>query len=339
MKKNDSLAFHIMIFVLAQLAWLALLGLWTYWYVSNYIIFERVGDQLSPPIDVGSPNVFLFVGGIVLIIAVAFGLSLIFRHLNVQFRLTRLYDNFISNVTHELKSPLSSIQLYLETLNSRYVPPEKQKEFLELMLVDATRLKNLINSILEISALEQKRIAHNFQIFNAEKIIGDLLSETIEQFQLSKDTIVINGNAPCKCVVDRNALKIVFDNLVDNAIKYSNNTVQITVNLKCFSKKLLIEFTDSGIGISPKDQKRIFNKFHRIYNKNIPNVKGTGLGLFWVKEILRHHGGKIIVSSNGEYKGSTFSIELPIYQSSKKRYINGLLKLTKRQENLLEAVD
>jgi signal transduction histidine kinase len=111
------------------------------------------------------------------------------------------------------------------------------------------------------------------------------------------------------------------------------------VNLKCFSKKLLIEFTDSGIGILPKDQKRIFNKFHRIYNKNIPNVKGTGLGLFWVKEILRHHGGKIIVSSNGEYKGSTFSIELPIYQSSKKRYINGLLKLTKKQENLLEAVD
>ncbi len=326
MKKKHSLFYHIVIFVLAQLAWLSLLGLWIYWYVYNYIVFEKVGDQVPPQVSYDITNVVPFVIGLVLLSGLSFTTSLIFRHLSVQLRLAKLYDNFISNITHELKSPLSSIQLYLETLNERNVPPDKQKEFIDLMRTDVNRLNNLINSILEISALEQKKLAHDYQVQEAESTIINLLKESAGQFRLPDDVININGSAPCKIVTDAKAMRIVLDNLMDNAIKYSAGAVKIDVKLSCNLKKFIIEFSDRGIGIPPGELKKVFNKFHRIQHNNIPNVKGTGLGLYWTKEIIRNHGGKISVLSEGENKGTKFTIELPVYQASKKRFINKLLK-------------
>ncbi|MBU2447337.1 MAG: HAMP domain-containing histidine kinase [Bacteroidetes bacterium] len=332
MKKKNVLFNHILVFILAQLAWMGLLGLWIYWYVSNYIILEQVGNKLSPQIIIDSPNVLIFVGGIILIVAVAFGTFIIYKNLSVQLRLAKLYDNFISNVTHELKSPLASIQLYLETLSTRDVAASSQKEFLGFMLKDTERLNSLINSILEIPRIEHKKVAHDFHIYTAETITRTLLSETMNQFKIPEDSLIVDGSAPCKCVVDSNALKIVFDNLVDNATKYSSEPVRINVNLKYDKKKFLIDFSDRGIGISAKDLKVVFKKFHRIYHKDIPSVKGTGLGLYLVKEIIKSHGGKILVFSEGLNKGTTFRIELPIYQASKKYYINYLLKLTRKRE-------
>jgi len=211
LKKSKSLLYHIIIFVLAQIAWLLLLGLWIYWYVYNYIVFEKVGDQISPQLTYDITNVVPFVIGLVLLIALSFITALIFRHLNVQLRLTKLYDNFIGNVTHELKSPLSSIQLHLETLKQRQVPPEKQTEFLELMMKDADRLKRLIDIILEISALEQKKLAHDYKISDAESTIKKSISESIEKFRLDEKAVKVNGSASCKIVTDSDALKIVID--------------------------------------------------------------------------------------------------------------------------------
>lgn len=332
MKKWRTIFHPVLVFILAQLAWLSLVGLWIYWYVSNYIIFNKVGDRISPQIVSESKNVIALVGGLVLLVVILVGMYLIFIYLTKQINLTKLYDNFIANVTHELKSPLTSIQLYFETMNIRQVSPSKQKEFISLMIKDANRLQNLINSILEIAGLEKKIIAHNFQVYNAEEMTKTLIDEAVEQFKLTNNAIKINGVAPCQCVVDRNALKIVFDNLIDNAIKYSPEAAEITVSLSHNEKKIMVEFIDRGIGISAKDQKKIFDKFHRIYGPNIPNVKGTGLGLYWVREIIKYHGGKVSVFSEGSYRGSTFKIELPIYQTSKRRYVNYLLKITKKKE-------
>lgn len=339
MKKNRSLLFLVFAFIFAQFAWLGLLGLWIYWYVANYLIIKQVGDKLSPQIVIDSPNVLVFVGGIILIVLIATAMFLIFRNLTVQVKLTKLYDNFIANVTHELKSPLASIQLYLETLHSKDVPAEKQREFYGLMMRDSKRLKKLIDSILEISRLEKKRIAHNYHIYNADEVIRQLIKDSVEQFRLSDSAVEILGEAPCKCVVDKDAMQIVFDNLTDNAIKYSINPAEIIVKLSCSKKYLIIEFLDKGIGIKQKNQKAIFNKFQRIDNKNIPNVKGTGLGLYWVKEIIKFHGGKISVFSEGANKGSSFKIELPIYQSSRRFYINRLLRETARKQKMLGKDD
>jgi signal transduction histidine kinase len=339
MKKSRSQGLLVSAFVLAQLAWMGLLGLWIYWYVSNYLIFKQVGDRLSPRIVINSPNVFIFVNGIVLIVAIAVAIFFFFRHLSIQLKLTNLYDNFIANVTHELKSPLSSIQMYLETLDLKDVPAEKRKEFLGLMMKDAQRLKKNVNSILEVTRLEQKNIAHNFQVYNTGTVIPQLMNDSVEQFRINNSSVKFEGTTSGKCVIDKDAMQIVFDNLTDNAIKYSTQQVEILVKLYQTRKRIVIEFYDKGIGIESKNQKKIFNKFQRINNNNIPNVKGTGLGLFWVKEIIKFHGGKISVVSEGNDKGSCFRVELPIYQTSRKFYINSLLRKAARKEKIMETTD
>lgn len=304
--------------MLAQLVWLAVLLLWIYWYVSNNIIFEQVGEKVAPQIVYDAPSVFPFVGGIVLLTGLSVSLVLIFRHLNIQIKLNALYDNFIANVTHELKSPLSSIQLYLETLNSRNVPEEKRKEFYEVMMRDSERLKNLINSILEIAVMDKKKMNKQFDIYKADETIKKIIVESAEQFQLKDNIIKFSGDAGCDVLLDRNSIKTVFDNLVDNSIKYSVLPLEIWIKFKRNSKKVEIEFSDNGIGIPHEEIKKIFQKFHRIYDKDIPNVKGTGLGLYVVKEIIKNHKGKIFAASEGKGKGSKFKIELPVYVEKKK---------------------
>ncbi len=328
MKKKHSIFYHITIFVITQLAWLLLLGIWIYWYVINYILLKNVGEKISPQAIYEGTNIFPFVGGIVLLVAISFSISLIFRQLNVQLKLNNLYDNFIANITHELKSPLSSIQLYLETLQSRDVPAQKRNEFIELMTKDANRLQNLINSILEISMLEQKKVSHNYQVYDADNLIEKLVGESAEQFNLPPGTIKVEGHADCNCAADKSALKIVFDNLIDNSIKYTRDKAEISIRTFRSAKNILIEFKDNGIGIPAQELKKIFNKFYRIDDKNIPSVKGTGLGLYWVREIIKNHGGKITAASKGQNAGTAFKIELPIYKVSKKRFINRLIRQT-----------
>jgi len=332
MRGKHSLFYHILIFIIAQLVWLLLLGIWIYWYVSNYIVFEKVGDQVSPQLVYDVQNALPFILGLILLIGLSFTTSLIFRHLNVQLRITELYDNFIGNVTHELKSPLASIQLYLETLKQREVPSEKRKEFIDFMMKDADRLQSLINSILEISAQEQRKLLQNYHVYNTYFLVKELIEESCEKFRVPKDSYQITGDASSEIVASKDALKIVFDNLVDNAVKYSTQQAKIVASLICNTKKVTILFTDLGIGIVANEQKKIFNKFYRIYNKAIPNVKGTGLGLYRVKEIIKAHGGKIIVSSEGENKGTTFKIEMPAYQAMSKRRLKKLLKNEKQSQ-------
>lgn len=339
MKRPRSPLYHILIFVLAQLAWLSLLGIWIYWYVTNYLIFSTVDDVLSSQIVSEGRNVFVLVIGLVLLVVVSLLMSLQFRRLNIQFNLARLYDNFIANVTHELKSPLASIQLSLETLQSRKLPDSRQKEFISMMLKDTNRLNHLINAILEIPAIEQKKIAHNFHVYPIGPLIRELILDVREQFNLPEKAIQIRGKGDCRCVVDRNALKIVLDNLIDNSIKYSLGPAQISLSMHCAQRHFHLVYHDHGVGISGKSQKRIFEKFYRIQNRECPNVKGTGLGLYWTYEILQYHGGKISVNSKGRNKGTTFQIELPIYQAAKTRYLRNLLKLAQKRRSQEESPD
>ena len=332
MKKFRFFLHPLIIFIVAQLAWISVVGLWIYWYVSNYMIINKVGDRFAPQFITKKINILSLVGGLILLAAVLVGMYLIFIYLNRQLNITRLYDNFIANVTHELKSPLASIQLYLETMKMRDVPQSKQQEFITLMIKDANRLKSLINTILEISGLERKAIAYNFHVYDAESLLRSIFEESADQFKLPAGSFCIHGSARCECVADRNALKIVIDNLVDNAIKYSKNPVHIDIFLYCKKNTFGIEFKDEGVGITASEHRKIFRKFHRIYSPEIPNVKGTGLGLYWVKEIVKFHGGKISVFSEGLNLGTMFKISLPIYQTTKRRYIKYLLNLTKKRE-------
>ena len=341
MKKPGSIFYHIIVFVVAQIIWFSLFGLWIYWYVNNYFLFNAVGDKLSPQTISGSTNIFALVSGLVLLVMLSISMSLIFIYLNRQMSINRLYDNFISNVTHELKSPLSSLQLYLETMRKRDISLDKQNEFYVLMLKDIKRLGRLINSILYMSSFETakvaKKVSHDYHVYNADSVIRNVLNEILKEFDFSIKTVEIKGYLHCKCVVDINWLEIVFRNLINNAVKYSPRPPEINIRFSLGTKYFYIEFSDKGIGIAPRDQKKIFNKFQRIDNPISPNVKGTGLGLYWVKDIVEYHGGKISVYSEGVNTGSTFKIALPIYKTSKIRYINRLLRLSKDNKSVMET--
>ena len=330
MKQSHSLFYHVLIFVLAQLAWFSLLGLWIYWYVNNYVTLKQNSGQILAEGLSKGYNVFILVSGLILLIAVSVGMSLIFIYLTRQVSLTRMYDDFIANVTHELKSPLSSIQLSLETMETRDLPRKKQLEFMQLIHRDIGRLNHLISSILYLSGLEQKKAIrkypHDYHVYQADNIFRELISDAAKQLKIADDSIRIEGQAPCRCVLDRNWFRIIFDNLFNNAIKYSDKPLQLAIRLGCNKKSVFIDITDNGIGIEAKDFKRIFQKFQRLSSAENPSVKGTGLGLYWVKEIIKYHGGIIKVSSPGRGKGATFHIELPVYKASKKRYIRHLLR-------------
>ena len=333
MKKLQFPIHPVVVFVLAQIAWLSLLGIWIYWYVSNYIIFKKVGERISPQIVSKGTNVLALVLGLVLLVAILVGMYLIFIYLNRQRNLTKSYDNFIANVTHELKSPLASIQLYLETMMKRSIGRERQVEFLTLMIDDAQRLRSLIDAILEIAGLEQKGLARRFELFEkADPVIRQLFEKSIAQLKIDVDAVQIDGSAECACVIDQNALKIVFDNILENSVKYSTEAVRLNIMLSCTSKWLIIDITDWGIGVQARNQKKIFRKFHRIDRDDSPNVKGTGLGLFLVREIIRYHGGRISAQSGGVGLGTTIRIELPVYLRNKTRHTERLLRSTRRKE-------
>lgn len=330
MKRSHTLFYTVFLFIIAQLTWFALVGLWIYWYVTNHLLLQRVEDKLTLQITTGSTNTFALVSGLVLLILLSLSMSIIFIYLTRQMSVTRQYDNFIANVTHELKSPLSSIQLYLETLKKREIQRDKQAEFIGLMLNDVDRLNHLINSILYLTSLEKSKsgkiVSHDYDIYEVDRVIVEVIEEARNEANFPKEYIEINGTVSGQCVIDRDWFKMVFHNLIDNARKYSPGVPHVKIDLSQARQHFIIEFSDDGIGINQSDQKIIFNKFQRIYNPEVPNVKGTGLGLYWVKEIVRYHGGKITVHSEGQNKGTTFRILLPIYHESKKRYINSLLR-------------
>jgi len=326
MKKHSNV-FYVLIFVMAQIAWFFLLGLWIYWYVTNYILLEKGGIKIYG----FNVNLVALISGLALLVVISVAMSLIFMYLNRQMNLTRMYDNFIANITHELKSPLSSIQLFLETMKSRNVGKEKQKEFISSMLDDVNRLNSLINSILYISGFESskttRRYPHNYQVYEADDFLKEVIADVASQLKI-RDNVEIRGSAPCKCVLDKQWIGIVFHNIMDNAKKYSTGVLKIEILFKCTDKFVVIDIKDNGIGIPRFYRKRIFNKFERVDNPDSPSVKGTGLGLYWVKEIIDYHGGDISVSSEGQNMGATFTIRIPIYMATKRRYIKNLLKLS-----------
>ncbi len=330
MKYRHSFKYHIIIFVAVQFAWLILLGLWIYWYVSSYMLINEMGEKFSPQLNFGAHSLLALIGGLVLLVAIAVGMSLLFHRLSVQFKMSQLYDNFIANVTHELKSPLAAIQLHLETLQGRDLSRKEYKPLVDMMLVDCRRLSDLINSILKIPALEQKMIAHAFEVVNMQDLLDDVIRELSEQLNLSAESLTVSGNADCECVVDRKALRIVLDNLVDNSIKYASGQLYVSMVLSCDKKKFVLNYSDRGIGIPRSEHKYVFDKFYRISRSDEANVKGTGLGLYWAKQIMRYHGGDISVVPKYWGRGTFFRLELPRYPTRKKRYLKSLIKMSQR---------
>ncbi|HLM01207.1 MAG TPA: HAMP domain-containing sensor histidine kinase [Pyrinomonadaceae bacterium] len=261
-------------------------------------------------------QIALLVLGVIFFSLIITGLILNTSYLIREIRRNEQQDAFLNAVTHELKTPIASLRLYLETLKTRDIKPAKQQEFYDVMLADTERLLNTVEQVLLASrAREQKRILSVSQI-NLTQLLRECVERIRHRYDLSEDIISLPAAAEDKIKIsgDLDELQAVFMNLLDNAVKYSprENGVKIALNVKNLNEKfVIVRIKDSGIGIPPSELKRIFRRFYRVPNRATQRAKGTGLGLFIVRSIVSKHGGKIWAESAGLGKGSAFMVQLP----------------------------
>lgn len=243
-----------------------------------------------------------------LMVALFLGVALIVRDIAREKHLARLQADFISNVTHELKTPLTSIYMFAESLLLKRVKTASDRdEYLSIILEESERLKRMINNILEFSKLEKGKPEYHFVRSNLAEILNAAIHELNYWFEKEKFDVVTEIDKNLFAEVDPEKMKQAISNLLSNALKYSIDTKKIFIRLYKTINDIRIEIEDRGIGISDDELPRIFDKFYRIdQNESIP---GTGLGLTVVKEIVEAHNGKITVTSKIG-KGSKFSITL-----------------------------
>ncbi len=258
--------------------------------------------------------------GVLLMLGVMAGLLLIAGLvLNTVFlvreiRRNEKHDAFIDAVTHELKTPVASLRLYLETLQSRRLDPERQREFHKTMLLDMDRLQGTIEQVLLAGAVGSRRKLQRVPVD-----IPSIVRECVDRLQRSHhlppdalqysstlthgETAVVLGNGE--------ELRAAVSNLIDNSIKYSSGQVRVWIEIaKLGAARVSIRIRDNGIGIDRDELKRIFRRFYR--TQGALRSKGTGLGLYIVRAVAHKHGGRAFGESEGKGHGSTFTIELPL---------------------------
>jgi len=230
-----------------------------------------------------------------------------------EIRRNEQHDSFINAVTHELKTPVASIRLYLQTLQSRELDDEKRREFYRIMLEDSDRLLHTIDQVLRAGATGSilRRSA------KVRLDLGQIARECVElartRFHLGPEALqYIEHTGNAVVLGDSEELKAAVWNLIDNAVKYSRDEVKIRVELEeLHNNKIAVRVTDTGVGISPAELKRIFKRFYRIPASVAVRTKGSGLGLFIVRSVAKKHGGKAYAESAGQGQGSTFTLQLP----------------------------
>lgn len=255
---------------------------------------------------------FLILG--VLSLLMIGGLVLTYRSVNKQVALARLKSDFVSNVSHELRTPLALIRLYAETLElGRITTPEKKHEYYGIIRKESERLSALINNILDFSRIEAGRKEYDFR----ETDVAELVRNTLDsyRYQIEQHGFALEEHIePVPPVrIDREAIARALVNLVNNALKYSDNEKFLGVRLYRDKSVLKLEVSDRGIGIKRHEQSRIFEKFYRTGDPLVHNTKGSGLGLSLVRHITHAHGGKVEVESTPG-RGSKFTLSLPLAQ-------------------------
>lgn len=245
---------------------------------------------------------------VLLLVAMFLGVVLILRDITREKNLSRLRSDFISNVTHELKTPLTSIYMFAESLLlDRVKSTTEKKEYLSIIIKESERLKRMINNILEFSKLEKGKLEYHFVNSNLASILNTAIHDMDYWFEKEKFDVIIELDDSIFADVDPEKMKQVIINLLSNAIKFSTTIKNISVRLIKNMNHICIEVEDKGIGIPKDELLRIFEKFYRIDQKE--SISGTGLGLTVVKEIVEAHEGKISVTSEFG-KGSKFLITL-----------------------------
>jgi two-component system, OmpR family, sensor histidine kinase SenX3 len=242
------------------------------------------------------------------------GLSVNTVFLVREIRRNEQQDSFLNAVTHELKTPIASIRMYLETLESRQLDEPQRHEFYRIMLEDTDRLLGTVEQVLKAGEARQRSKRKNWQELDFSELVKSALELTRLRHHLTPENLRFGVAPPEGLLVlgSPEELRTIVFNLFDNAVKYSGDNREIVVDVRTPDMDaVLLSVRDLGIGIPRSELKRIFNRFYRATNPLAGQMKGTGLGLFIVRSIARRHGGDVYAESEGEGRGSTFTVRLP----------------------------
>ncbi|HEY8461100.1 MAG TPA: HAMP domain-containing sensor histidine kinase [Blastocatellia bacterium] len=278
-------------------------------------------------------QVAMLVFGVIFFVLIIAGLVLNTIFLVREIRRNEQHDSFINSVTHELKTPIASIRLYLETLQTRQVDDAKRRQFYQIMLDDCDRLLYTVEQVLRASRTGHRRRHIHKTAIDLSELTRECLELARKRTHLSEKALrfveSLNGGERPTVLGDPDELRAAISNLIDNAIKYSDVKIDVSVEVAAVGEnRVAVRVTDRGMGVPPGELKRIFKRFYRAPRRVTTRVKGTGLGLFIVRSIVSKHGGRTFAESEGEGMGSVFTIELPRAENITRR--TRALNLTER---------
>ena len=304
----------VFIFACSIFALATFLVLTVSWYMEitsalQVIILKfNIDPQLIFPSKTGMTIIVLSA----LIAVVLIGILLAFIYYQKTVNLFRLQHNFIYNFTHELKTPVTSLRIYLETFIRHPMEPCDIKKYSKNMLEDIDRLTENINSILNLARIESQNFGSEITRDSLVKLVQDFCKKNRSLFRDLDIEIENQSSSSVVYPVNLFLFEMLLMNIISNAIKYNDSdTPKFTIRFKSFIQKVTIEFIDNGIGVDKKEARRIFRKFYQTVPKQKNNVSGSGLGLYLVSSIAIIHGWKASVTSLGKGEGSTFTITIP----------------------------
>jgi len=314
MKRRSLLLHPISIFVFSTIALVLSLFLYIYWYVEVSSGLEAMVRRLNlEPVQVLAPQTWV----VVLVLSILVGIILmgiftIFVYNQKTLQLFRLQHNFINNFTHELKTPVTSLKLFLETFLKYDLAREEQAKYIHYMLADVGRLSDNINRILNLARLESKSYKPDFQSTDLVEAIEDLLAIHAPLFEGCDIRIHPPEGGTWRQPVDRPLFDMLVMNLLTNAVRYNRSECpRIDIRFLAGRRHLRLCFEDNGIGIDRKEARKIFRRFYQAARPGRMLARGSGLGLNLVQQIARLHKGRVEVEGRNDGDGSIFTLILP----------------------------
>ena len=310
-QKTRWLYHPVTIFLLIQVLWVSVMVVWVRWYIEKSSQLREIAERFRTQTEVERLGWLPLLVGAILLTLILAGVTVIFIYWNKQHRLNQMQRTFVSNVTHELKSPVASIQLALETMAMREMPQAKQREFVEMMLVDTERLGSLIDRILAAARIDKKRGRYKMEPVSMRRFIEEVVAQDRHLFEKEGHVVLVEKGKDARVAIDKSAMHMVLSNLIENAVRYSPKGTTVLLRLHRDMRSCRLDVIDMGEGIPRNHLKDIFKMFWRGGDEEWKRSGGTGLGLYIVRNIVRDHKGKVWASSSGPGRGSTLSVKLP----------------------------
>ena len=307
---NRKLSNPLIALIGIQLIWVVMVVSWVYWFIGRNKEFKELALRYKPELVTQGVEWIVLVEGLLMAVAILAGVYVLFLYWRRQAKLYLQQRTYISQLTHELKSPLASIQLHLETVKLRDLPKEKLDGFIDVMLSDTERLNVLTSNLLMATRIEFRQLGEKAKRIDFSEFISNYLEEKRGALP-EGGRLTLEIEPGVTAVIDVEGMEMALRNLLENALLYSPVSPEIRVSLRKSGRQCVLEFQDNGKGIKKNEVEKIFDMFYRVRTPG-ENIRGTGLGLYIVKSVVNAHGGKISVSSAGPGKGCTFQITLPL---------------------------